>query len=286
MIEVKKAQTLVQSRYRLNPISLKLVTTLISLVQKGDTPEQEYCIKCIDFKKLAKMNGNGYHDLIKEACYEIMKKPIEIGTKGKKDYIVCNWASSCEYVEMEGLIKFQISPKLLPYVVELKENYLKYELKNILSLKSDYTIRIYEWLKDESNTKKRYGKHISTLDVPLEELRKRLELPESYKFQHIKTQILDKARTDIAKYCDIEFNWEVGDKIGKGVSSIKFQIAPNEQNTKQTIQLPQYIQGFMSYVGYLRELYKGSGTYFFIFNYDLGVGKNKYYFGITYTFFT
>jgi len=40
--KIVKAQALVKSRYKLNPLALKLITNLIVMVQKEDIPEQEY----------------------------------------------------------------------------------------------------------------------------------------------------------------------------------------------------------------------------------------------------
>jgi plasmid replication initiation protein len=277
--EIKKSEALVKSRYKLKPLALKLVTTLISSVQSNDFKNQEYCISAKNFANVSELKGRSYYDNLKMACIDIMSKPITIGKKGTKDYLVCNWVSSCEYRDDENIIVFQISPKLFPYILDIKEKFLKYDLSNILPLKSDYSIRVYEWLKDEYNKHKRYNRSAEVV-YEVDYLRDRFEIPKSYQWNDIKKRILDKAKKDLLEKCDIKFDWEVTAKIGKKTSHIKFKIYPNIENIKENIKLPPYLDNFMSYVSYLRDKYKGTFKYFFLSNFELGGKKKVYYFGI------
>jgi hypothetical protein len=278
-MEIRKSEALVKSRYKLKPLPLKLITTLISCVQSSDSIDQEYCIRVKDFTDIADLKGNDYYDKLREACYDIMSKPVEIGKKGSKDFLICNWASSCQYIDQEGNIKFHISPKLFPHILNLKQNYLKYDLSNILALRSDYSIRVYEWLKDEFNTKGRYGKSAEMI-MKLEEIRNILDVPKSYLWNDVKRRILDKAKDDLLANCDIKFDWEVASKLGKKVSHIKFKIYPNSANLKEDTKLPTYLSGFMQFVKYLRDLYRGTQKYVIALQYDLGQGKQAYYFAL------
>ncbi len=278
-IEIKKAQALVRSRYKLSPLPLKLITTLIGAVQDSDSSDQEYCVRVKEFVNLQGLKGNDYYNKLKDACYEIMSKPIIIGTKGEKDFLMCNWASSCKYVNSEGLIKFKISSELLPYIKELKTNYLKYDLVNILPLRSDYSIRIYEWLKDEFNKNARYGKEAEMV-LEVDFIRDRLEVPKSYNFDKLKKRILNKSKKDLEEYCNIKFTWEIANKTGRAISHIKFKIYPNKKNLQENKTLPFYLDTFLSYVNYLKPLYRGKNTYFISFNTDIGDGSDIYYFGI------
>jgi hypothetical protein len=249
-------------------------------VQEQDTPEQTYCIRVKDFTVLAELKGNEYHKYLKESCYEIMSKPITFSKKGKKDFKMMNWVSYCEYIDNEAIIKFKISQDIKPYILDLKSNYLKYDIKNILVLKSEYSIRVYEWLKDELEKKARYGKN-AEFTLTIEEIRERLEIPNSYRFDNIKQRILDKAQEDLEKDTDLRFEWQVASKIGRAVSHIKFKIYPNFENIKELKQtLPSYLNTFISFVNELRKLYMGSFKFFFCANFEINEIKKQWYFGI------
>ena len=277
--EVKKSETLIKSRYKLKPLALKLITTLISSVQSNDKIDQVYQVAVKQFTDLANLKGKAYYNYLKDACYEIMSKPLEIGKKGTKDFLIANWASSIRYKDAEGLIEFRISPDIFPYILNLKKNYLKYDLCNILPLRSDYSIRLYEFLKDEYNKNARYSKSAIAI-FELDFLRDRFQIPDSYKFKDIRVQILDKAKEDLLKHTDIKFDWEIASKIRKKVHSIKFKIYPNYKNTKENIKLPAYLDNFISYVNYLREKYKNTSKYFLVANFEVNSKKQVYFFAV------
>jgi len=277
--EIKKSEALVKSRYKLKPLAVKLITSLISAVQDKDTPNQEYIFNISNFTELGDLKGNDYYFKLKEACYEILSKPIEIGKKGSKDFKIMSWVHTCEYVHNEAVIKFKISDTILPYIINLKKgNYLKYDLENILKLRGNYSIRIYELLKDEYNKNARYGKKAETI-ITIEELRNMLEIPKSYRYDNIKQQILIISQENLLKYTDIKFDFEEI-KLSRKVHQIKFKIYPNGKNIKKDTKLPAYLENFMKYKNYLNDKYLGNGKYFIISKFDINNKKEVYLFGI------
>jgi len=278
--EVKKSESLVKSRYKLNPLALKLITSLIGAVQSNDKIDQVYQVAIKDFTDLAGLSGKAYHKYLKNSCFEIMSRPIEIGQKNTKDFLIVNWASSVKYLDKEGIIEFQISSKIFPYILDLKKNYLKYDLSNILRLRSDYSIRLYEFLKDEYNKNGRYGRN-AVVVFELDFLIARFSIPTSYTYKDIRVQILNKAKEDLLKHTDIKFDWEVASKIRKKVHSIKFKIYPNLKNIKKEVKLPHYLDNFLNYVNYLRDKYSANFKFFLLANFDLRGEQKMYYFGIS-----
>ena len=276
--EIKKSETLVKSRYKLKPLAIKLITTIISSVQDKDEVGHEYSIALQNFTDLASLKGHDYYKKIDDATNELFK-PFKINIKGN-DWEKVNWVHRCKYVEAEGLIKFQIHEDIFPMIKNLKKgNYLKYDLTNILKLRSEYSIRVYEWLKDEFNKYNRYNKSAEVV-LTIDFIRERLEIPKSYGYSDIRKQILEKAENDLLENCDIKFEWEVAIKLRKAVHSIKFKIYPNNKNIKKSVMLPPYLNGYMPYVKHLRKKYSGKGKYFLLMQFELNGNKQGYYFGI------
>jgi len=136
-LEVKKADVVVKARYKLNSLSLKFITTLISSIKKDDGVSQLYVFKVKEFKELAKLKRKDLYWAIKESLKELLEKPLYIPKGKNKDensFLMMNWVSSAEYKDGEGIIEFEISNKLRPYLLEAKEKFLKYRLENILPL--------------------------------------------------------------------------------------------------------------------------------------------------------
>ena len=240
-LEVKKADIVVKARYKLNPLSLKFITTLISTIKKSDEINELYIFKVKDFQELIQLKRKDLYWAVKEALKELLEKPIYIPkpkSKNDNSFLILNWVASAEYKDGEGLIEFEISNKLRPYLLEAQEKFLKYKLENILPLKSSYSIRLYEILKDWYEMNKRYRNKAEKI-IKLDELREILEIPKSYQYSsHIKKRILEKSQKELELYTDIVFDFEEI-KTGKKITHLKLNIQenPNSIISKQNIKI-------------------------------------------------
>jgi plasmid replication initiation protein len=258
-LEVKKADVIVKARYKLNPLSLKFITSLIAGLKRGDSINEIYQFKVKDFKELTGLKRKDLYWAIKESLKELLEKPIYI-PKGKNEndnsFLVLNWVASAEYQEGEGIVEFEISSKLRPYLLEAQKKFLKYRLENILNLRSSYSIRLYEILKDWLELQARYGKRAEKI-ISLDEFREMLEIPRSYKYGMLKQRIIEKAKTELGKHTDIIFEYEEI-KTGRKVTYLKFIIEPNVKNLKENgSQYDKYFKSRKSFVELLRENYSG-----------------------------
>ena len=140
-LEVKKSEQLIYSKYKLSAPAQKLVTTVISLVQEEDEYNKEYSILAKDFLELCGTKTNN-REYLKDACEEIFTKPLKI--KEPKGWLIVNWCSSIRYIDDQGTIKFKVSDELKPYILNLKNNYLKYDLTNLVLL--NFCLYTYHYL--------------------------------------------------------------------------------------------------------------------------------------------
>ena len=224
--EIVKSDVIVRARYRLNPLSLKFITVLIAGLKRSDDLNQIYEFKVKNFKELMGLKRKDLYWAVKEAVKEILEKPLYIPrSENDNSFLMLNWVASAEYKEGKGVVEFEISKKLRPYLLSVKERFLKYKLENILILTNGYSIRLYEILKDWLEANKRYGKKAEKV-VSLEELREILEIPNGYRYGNIKERILEKAKKELKKKTDIVFTYEEI-KSGRKVTHIKFVIFDN-----------------------------------------------------------
>jgi hypothetical protein len=214
-----------------------------------------------DFKELTGQKTKRIYELIEEALEDLLKNPLKIPLdKEHTKFLMTNWVSSAVYDT--GQISFMIDKRLKPFLLEIKEKFLKYRLENILSLRSSYSIRLYEILKDWYEMYSRYGNKAEKI-VKLEDFREILEVPKSYRFNNIKVQILEKAKSELAEHTDILFDYEEI-KTGRKVTHLKFIIRPNPKNTQQTDNRMQdaYFSSRKNFVSLLRQKYSGTGKFF------------------------
>ena len=229
-LEVKKSEAIVKARYKLSPLAIKFISVIISNLRRSDDINEEYVLKVKDFKELTGQKTKRIYELIDEALNDLLKNPLTIPLGDEKNSILkANWVSGAVY--NEGEVRFMIYPKLRPFLLEVKEKFLKYKLENILPLKSSYVIRLYEILKDWFELNNRYGNKTEKI-ISVDEFREVLEIPRSYQYSsHIKKLILKKAQSEFETYTDIVFDFEEI-KSGRKITHLKFLIKPNPKKVK------------------------------------------------------
>jgi len=87
---------------------------------------------------------NAYKEL-KKATYSMLDRKLRLKSSDRE--LQMNWLASADYFNKIGVVELEISEKLKPFLLQLKKNFTKYNFENVISLKSGYSIRIYELLK-------------------------------------------------------------------------------------------------------------------------------------------
>ena len=266
-LEVKKSEAIVKARYKLSPLAIKFISVVISNLKRSDDVNEEYVVKVKDFKELTGQKTKRIYELIDEALNDLLKNPLTIPLGDEKNSILkANWVSGAIY--NDGEVRFMIYPKLRPFLLEVKEKYLKYRLENILSLRSSYVIRLYEILKDWLEMYSRYGSKAEKI-ISLDEFREILEIPRSYQYSsHIKKLILNKAKKELIEHTDIIFDYEEI-KTGRKVTHLHFYIRENPKNSQTDNRIQEnYFSNRKSFVALLRKNYSGNAKFWGFKNID------------------
>ncbi|MED2974154.1 replication initiation protein [Fictibacillus sp. B-59209] len=220
---VTKSNALIEKTYQLSVMEQKLILTLASLVQPSDEAFRPYQIKVSDFVQLLGLKSTGKYTEIRKIVQALQQKTLPINTG--QSLLDITWLSSAEYFHGKGYVELEFSPKLKPYLLQLKEKFTTYQLKNIIQLRSSYSIRIYELLKQYEPLKQR--------SFTLEELREVLGIePKKYKlFGHFKDKVLNVGKKELEEKTDLRFEFEEIKK-GRKVTGIKFHIYKNKAKVK------------------------------------------------------
>lgn len=242
---VVKHQGLVHNaRYRLSELGIKVLSVLISMIKTSDTEFTQYAIQIKDFKELIHSDSKNTYKYAHKLVKELMSNPIQIGDEQ------FNWVSYGKYRKGDGVIIFEIHRLLKPYLLELKNNFLQYNITNILPLKSGYVIRLYELCKDQYNEATRYkeGTTSATFELNIERLRELFEIPSSYAYKDIRVNILDKAVEQFRKKTDIQIEYKV-QKIGRRVDRVIITVKKNRKGSND------YKHNRMAFIKYMRANY-------------------------------
>ena len=218
---VKQDYHLVNAKYKLNTSEIKFIMTVLAQVDKDDVDFKEYEIKISELE--AKLQSEQNETRLKQFAKKILSKPLEVPTND--GWVIFNWFEHIEYLRGHSKFKVSISKKLKPYLLELKERFVKYNLKYILPLTSNYSIRLYQLLKEYETLTRR--------TFTVSELQDLLQVPPSLKiYNRFKEKVLVIAEKELIENCDIFFEFEEI-KDGRKINEILFRIKPNSKNIEQ-----------------------------------------------------
>lgn len=213
---VKKDYRLVNAGYKLTLQEIKLILTVISKLEKN---KYSYVF---DIKEFSFLSDAKNHKVLNNIKHNLLRKPIRIIEKDGGE-IVCNWFSGFYY--RDGKLECSIYHRLIPYLFDLKERFVMYQLENVLKLRSVYSIRIYELLKEYEKIQER--------EFELEELYFLLSVPRTYKTYAIfKVKVLQQALEEINSKTDLYISL-TEKKIGRQVYKVIFHITQKSENNKK-----------------------------------------------------
>ncbi|ARP44614.1 Replication initiation protein (plasmid) [Geobacillus thermodenitrificans] len=211
---VTKSNVLIEANYKLSTLEQKIILYLISQIHKDDDDFKMYRLPIQEFSELLGYRGSPKYTELREITKNLMRKVLEIreGQKLKQ----MSWVSYVEYDGNSGYVSLSFDPRLKPYLLQLKREFTTYRLKNVMELKSSYSIRMYELLKR--------WQYVGGFEIRLDELRMMVGAGNKYREYHnFKKRVLNPAQQEISEKTDIMFSYEeIREK--RKVVSIRFHI--------------------------------------------------------------
>ena len=232
---VRKANNLVEARYKFDIWETRIFTKTLSLIHRDDEDFKEYIIYLRDIIDDFGLQGaNASYDFLRNGARKLMKKSFFIPYETKTAVrllevpIIASLDSLSEMKKGGGnragqeYIKISFHPKMKPYLLQLKSQFTMYDVRNILKLPSVYSIRIYELLKQYERIGKR--------TIEISELKEMLGITEEYPlYANFKQRVISKAQRDLKKHTDISFTFKQIKK-GRAVHKLTFFITENTPN--------------------------------------------------------
>lgn len=169
------------------------------------------------------------------ALKRLQDRKIEIDNE--KMWLMTSWVLVAKHDKDADLYTVQVSREILPYLVELAEQFTTYSLTVALTLKSTYSQRFYELCSMYKNK----GAFFLTLD----KLRYIFKLEEFKTYQNtaeLKRRVIDVAQKELQELydegqCDLYFTYRVKDKKGKKIMSYWFDIQTIKTDEQKRIEV-------------------------------------------------
>ena len=217
-LEVRQHNALTNARYDYTELQQDLLFFIISKLNPDN--REGYSLSIMELSKLTgkKYNAAYFH----KATADMGSRVLEVLTE--KSYEQIWMFQRVKYHLGQGIIEFDFTKHILPYLFDLKDNFTSYELAAALRLTSKYAKRIYplcsQW-KDLGETKK----------YDLQDLKKMLGLLDDKGNEKMKqlidlrTNVLDVAMKQINEHTELHVSYKL-EKVGRSFKNIVFTVKP------------------------------------------------------------
>ncbi|MCU0471092.1 MAG: replication initiation protein [Arcicella sp.] len=231
---IVKGNPIINAKYEISAIQAKIFLHMISKIDITKPDFQEITIGVQEFAKFANIDSKDLYKIVRTESVKLMDK--KIAYEDDKITLDSVLLASVVYNKKQGTYTFEFPKKLAPFLLQLKDNFTGYDLHNVLTLESAYSIRFFEFCKQ-------YEK-IGKFTFGVEELKEIFGITDKYKnYFDFKKKVVLQAQKELKEFCELYFSFrEV--KQGKKVVELVFTIHKNSTkftrlNGQTQEQLPQ-----------------------------------------------
>jgi plasmid replication initiation protein len=216
-LEIRQHNALTNARYEYTELQLDLFFFIVSKLRK----DEKDTIYQLDVRELSRLTGKRYNGAyLQKATADMGSRMLEV--EDDKEYRQIWMFQQIRYIKGEGIIEFDLTKYVLPYLFQLKNNFTSYELAAALRLTSKYAKRIYQlcsqW-KDVGETKRydldEFKKMLGLLDEKGNEKMERIS--------QLREKVLDVSVKQINEHTELYIGYNL-EKRGKTFRYISFTV--------------------------------------------------------------
>lgn len=257
--KVVEHNSLITSIAKMDKTPLKMFELAVSCINTEEPPKDNiiYLSKAELFT-FFKVDDSNKHTRFKQAI-ELMQKQAFFQIKEVKDkgYEMTSIVPipTVKWNSYNDDVMIRFNQDIMPYLIELKQNFTKYALSEIMELNSKYSIILYKWLSMNYNQYEHYsnkgGRRAEQVEnyrnpsISVKELREITDTVNEYKhFPHFENWILKKPLEEINAHTSFNVSYEKIKK-GRSIDSIVFHIEKKRKADDNSYKLEDqaYIEG-------------------------------------------
>ena len=249
--KVVEHNSLITSIAKMDKTPLKMFELAVSCINTEEPPKDNtvYLSKR-DLFAFFKVSDNDKHSRFKQAVEKMQKQAFfqikEEQGKGFKFKSIVP-IPYVEWTDYHDEVKIEFHREIMPYLINLKQNFTQHALSDIAELNSKYSIILYRWLSMNYNQYEHYsykgGRREEQVEayrnpsISIRELREMTDTVNDYeRFQSLETWVLKKPLEEINEHTSFNLTY---DKVKKGrsIDSIVFHITKKRRADDNSYKL-------------------------------------------------
>ena len=257
--KVVEHNSLITSIAKMDKTPLKMFELAVSCINTEEPPKDNavYLSK-EELFTFFKVDDNDKHSRFKQAVAKMQEQAFfeikEEKNKGFKFRRILP-IPTVEWTDYDDKVMIRFNQDIMPYLIELKQNFTKYALSEIMELNSKYSIILYKWLSMNYNQYEHYsnkgGRRAEQVEsyrdpsISVKELRTITDTVNEYKeFWNFENRVLKKGIEEINAHTSFNVSYEKIKK-GRSIDSIVFHIEKKRKADDNSYKLEDqaYIEG-------------------------------------------
>ncbi|MCP4903061.1 MAG: replication initiation protein [bacterium] len=226
---ITKSNELVRASYKLTINEQRLILSCIAQLdprkpipktRDGDIKPMRITVE--DFAEMYRVSDRSTaYTALKEATERIYERDIKTYDKRGRRYGRFRWVQSIEYHDGQGHVELVFTQHVAPYITLLHKQFTTYILKQISTVNSIYSIRLFELLMQFKGT--------GTVVISVDELKMLFELEGKYdRFTNLKARVIEPAVLELRTKANLDITWEPL-RRKRQVQSLRFTFQENPQ---------------------------------------------------------
>lgn len=225
---VVTANDLIKGRQKMTLREAQLLFIAISQVVYEDKDFKTYVTTVPELARFMGIDENSLYRDLESICTSLMQRVIKIriggeNAKGRKKWEIYHWVSSAKYDN--GTLTIRLSDDIKPYLLELERNYAQPFLGTLMTFRSYYATRLYQYLLAETNA--RWGS-VEEWCFTCEQLRELFQVGDKqYKLNRDLIRYTIKPALDELGTSNFAYVWDYEEhraaKRGRPLESISFK---------------------------------------------------------------
>lgn len=219
---VTKSNHLIEASYRLTLDEQRLVLSCIAQIDSRKKPPDLITVTVDDFADSYGLDMKNAYDQLKNATTNLYERDIKVRDASLKTSERIRWVQRIKYHDGEGRVDLAFTDVVKSYLGDLSARFTSFKLKQVSSLQSVYSIRLFELLTQFQSLGER--------TIKLEELRLMLGIDEGRypQYSGFKRRVIEPAVSELNAKTNFEVSYKQIRK-GRAVVGLEFSFKECDQ---------------------------------------------------------
>lgn len=231
-----QSNTITQARYEFTKIEKRIIYRIIKEIRKqyvtGELQSNLFneLVVCLTFKDLQEVSENT--QLVYKSIRTLKTRLYEFDND--EEWLILGIINKARHIKTKGTWEITVDREMVAQFVELAKNYTEYSLTVAMSLRSEYSQRLYEYCSQFRSS--------GGFRMKVQDMKEKMRLVKKYdRYAGFKKYVLDVALKELKELykqgqCDLYFEYSE-EKNGRSVETLRFKIISRETpETKMSLE--------------------------------------------------